>query len=61
VLGALAVVGYCVRDVGHLSARRYSRTGAVPVTGALLLSQASRVGCRAVMGVTMAVMLVIMT
>jgi hypothetical protein len=61
VLGALVVVGYCVRDVGHLSARRYSSAGAVPVTGALLLSQASRVGCRAVMGVTMAVMLVIMT
>jgi hypothetical protein len=61
VLGALVVVGYCARDVGHLSARRYSLTGAAPVTGALLLSQASRVGCRAVMGVTMAVMLVIMT
>jgi hypothetical protein len=61
VLGALVVVGYCVRDVGHLSARRYSLTSAVPVTGALLVSQASRVGCRAVMGAAMAVMLVIMT
>jgi hypothetical protein len=60
VLGALAVLGFCARDVGHLSARRYRLAGAVPVTGALA-SQASRVGCRAVMGVTMAVMLVIMT
>jgi len=60
VLGALAVVGFCARDVGHLSARRYRPAGAAPVTGALA-SQASRIGCRAVMGVTMAVMLVIMT
>jgi hypothetical protein len=61
VLGALVVVGYCVRDVGHLSSRPYRVPGAVAAPAALLLSQASRVGCRAVMGVTMAVMLVIMT
>jgi hypothetical protein len=61
VAGALVVVGYCVRDVGHLSSRPYRVPGAVAAPAALLLSQASRVGCRAVMGVTMAVMLVIMT
>lgn len=61
VLGALVVVGYCVRDVGHLSSRRDRAPGAVAAPAGLLLSQASRVGCRAVVGVTMAVMLVIMT
>jgi hypothetical protein len=60
VLGALVVVGYCVRDVGQLSGRHYRVPGAVPVTGALL-SKASRLASRAVMGLTMAVLLVIMT
>lgn len=52
----MILAGYSVWDLDRLSSRRY---GLVAGTGALLRSPGTTVGCRVVMGVTMAFMLVI--